>query len=178
MTVSSIGIVTGTVASMAIWGIPVDPVSLIYVLMVIGATADYLCHSIYVFTTVETKFKTKDANSERYEKSCRLLAVVFTETMPAAIGTTMAILPTMTCGNNIIRSFFKIAIFAIFVAFFFICFVLPTVFCHFGPLGRKTISSNQRPKKGFQVKQLTKTNHLNIKRWLNDDERRQKKLVV
>ena len=138
MAFASMCIIAGTLAGMALTGVGLDPISLIYILMAIGGTADYICHCIYLFTVIELdESKKKLTDSEkRYEKARILISELIAEAGPAATGTTLSIIVLSTSHNYVLESFFKVFIIAVAVGITFMLIVLPVVLCQFGPVSK------------------------------------------
>ena len=153
LAMSSAYIVIGTLFGMAMWDVSLDPVTLIYLLMAIGATADYICHTIYVFTVVcpsRDLVSRKDRQAIRYNKARRMMVIVITESLPAIVGTILSIIVLSTSSVYVLQSFFKVFLISVCVAVVFMSIVLPIVLCQFGPTDDS--SENKRQLKQNQEK--------------------------
>lgn len=125
VTLSVVSIIGGVIGYMAFWGVSLDSISMINLIMCIGFSVDFSAHISYHFSISKGK-----TGRDRAIESFGHLG---TPVVNGAISTILGTVVLSTSGTYIFRTFFKIMFLVILFGFFHAMFVLPVVLSVIGP---------------------------------------------
>lgn len=124
-----ISIDAGVVGIMTFWGVNLDAVSMISIILCIGFSVDFSAHITYAYKV------SKD--STRNEKTITALYELGWPTIQSALSTMLGLIPLAFANSYVFRTFFKTLFLVIGLGFLHGIVVLPVVLSLIGPLDKK-----------------------------------------
>ncbi|CAH1990145.1 unnamed protein product [Acanthoscelides obtectus] len=125
VALSIISIEAGVVGYMALWGINLDSISMINLIMCIGFSVDYTAHICYAY--MSSKAKTPD---EKVKESLYALGLPIFQ---GSISTILGMIALLLANNYIFSVFFKMVFLVVFCGAMHGLFLLPVLLSLFGP---------------------------------------------
>ncbi|CAH0556056.1 unnamed protein product [Brassicogethes aeneus] len=122
---SIISIEAGVVGYMALWGVNLDSISMINLIMCIGFSVDFTAHICYAY--MSSKAKTPD---ERVRESLYALGLPIFQ---GSVSTILGMIALLLANNYIFAVFFKMVFLVVFFGAMHGMFLLPVLLSIFGP---------------------------------------------
>jgi len=165
ITVAIISIDVGVIGFMALWGVFLDPISMITIIMSIGFAEYYTAHITYGYATASMKLCDRDRTIDAIQ---RVAWPVF----EGAISTTLGVLVLSAVDSYMIRAFFKITFLVIIFGVAHALIFMPVMFDTFMPTCYKLtfcrpdvvqnlIRDPNLPRKGRKIDEKTEIPTLN-----------------
>lgn len=136
VALSIISIEAGVAGYMALWGVSLDSISMINLIMCIGFSVDFTAHICYAY--MSSKGSTPE---ERVKESLYALGLPIIQ---GASSTILAVISLVLAGSYIFLVFFKMVFLVVFFGAMHGLFLLPVLLSLFGP-GSCTASRKQKP---------------------------------
>ena len=133
-----VSIDVGVIGIMQFWGVNLDSISMINLILCIGFSVDFCAHITYAFMV--SKFKTRD------ERAVDALYQLGYPIVQGAVSTILGVLPLAFSNTYIFRTFFKTLFLVISLGFLHGMVVLPVVMSLIGPAekSRTVIDSSHK----------------------------------
>ncbi|KAJ8959876.1 hypothetical protein NQ318_011611 [Aromia moschata] len=125
VALSIISIEAGVVGYMALWGVNLDSISMINLIMCIGFSVDFTAHICYAY--MSSSAKTPD---EKVKESLYALGVPIFQ---GSISTILGMIALLLANNYIFSVFFKMVFLVVFCGAMHGLFLLPVLLSLFGP---------------------------------------------
>ncbi|VEN54168.1 unnamed protein product [Callosobruchus maculatus] len=125
VALSIISIEAGVVGYMALWGVNLDSISMINLIMCIGFSVDYTAHICYAY--MSSKAKTPD---EKVKESLYALGLPIFQ---GSVSTILGMIALLLANNYIFAVFFKMVFLVVFCGAMHGMFLLPVLLSLFGP---------------------------------------------
>jgi hypothetical protein len=136
VALSIVSIEAGVAGYMALWGVNLDSISMINLIMCIGFSVDFTAHICYAY--MSSKGSTPE---ERVKESLYALGLPIIQ---GASSTILAVISLVLAGSYIFLVFFKMVFLVVFFGAMHGLFLLPVLLSLFGP-GSCTASRKQKP---------------------------------
>jgi len=135
VALSIVSIEAGVAGYMALWGVNLDSISMINLIMCIGFSVDYTAHICYAYMSSQGS-----TPEERVKESLYALGLPIVQ---GASSTILAVISLVLAGSYIFLVFFKMVFLVVFFGAMHGIFLLPVLLSLFGP-GSCTASKKQK----------------------------------
>ena len=138
VTASIVSICTGVIGYMTWWGVNIDTISMINIIMCIGFSVDFSAHITYAFVSAEG-----DTGNERMRNALHTLGYPIAQ---GALSTILGVVALGFSASYIFRAFFKTMFLVILLGAFHGLLVIPALLSFIGPKStkqRRSVSSEQ-----------------------------------
>ena len=146
VTFSIVSICVGVIGYMAWWGVNLDTISMINIIMCIGFCVDFSAHITYAYVSAEG-----DTGNERMRNALHALGYPIAQ---GALSTILGIISLAFSASYIFRAFFKTMFLVIFFGAFHGLFIIPVLLSLMGPKSIKQRSSSVSPVPELQDQSL------------------------
>ena len=125
VTFSIVSICTGVIGYMTWWGVNIDTISMVNIIICIGFCVDFSAHMTYAFATAEG-----DDGNERMRNALHALGYPIAQ---GALSTILGVFSLIFSGSYIFRTFFKTIFLVIFLGAFHGLLIIPALLSVIGP---------------------------------------------
>lgn len=119
-----VSVITGVTGFMSLWGVNLDSISMINLVMCIGFSVDFSAHICYSFVS--------SPKSDANEKAIEALAILGYPVLQGALSTILGVVVLSVSGSYIFRTFFKIVFLVIVFGLFHGLTFIPVFLTLFG----------------------------------------------
>ena len=125
VTFSIVSICTGVIGYMTWWGVNIDTISMVNIIICIGFCVDFSAHMTYAFATAEG-----DDGNERMRNALHAIGYPIAQ---GALSTVLGVFSLVFSGSYIFRTFFKTIFLVIFLGAFHGLLIIPALLSVIGP---------------------------------------------
>jgi predicted RND superfamily exporter protein len=138
VTLSVVSIMVGVFGFMYLWGLSLNCITMIHVIMCVGFSVDFSAHICHAYMTVD--------GTDRMSKMCAAMVRASGPVFNCAASSLIGISTLIFSQSFVFRSFFKVMCLVISFAFLHSVFVLPAILSMIGPLKKEEETQRRSSK--------------------------------